>query len=165
MKTFNFARIQNSTIVPFMKEVKAVVRKIWDYKDEKPQLLACLNSGHAFSFPVLDRTVKAWSWGDGPTVFFVPDPAFGPAAIEPFLKPLVDAGYSVITFQPGPQFGATAIKTLVEALGPAHAVLAKGRGEQLVDRAVSRGMKVGKRFQVGNGSKDEVLTLIGSLER
>lgn len=115
---------------------------------------ALLATGHRFTVKLTDgRKVAAWSWGDGPTVFLVHGWAGRGGQLYPFVRPLVDAGYSVVLYD-APAHGesdgnitslvdmARTLTQVVSKAGPAHAVIAHSIGAASTLLAMSKGLKV-----------------------
>ena len=88
----------------------------------------------------LGGTIRAWRWGsEGPVVVLVHGWEGRGSQLAPFVRPLLGAGYSVVTFDapghgasPGkrsslPHF-AWALNAVVEATEPPHAILAHSLG-------------------------------------
>jgi len=59
---------------------------------------AFLSTGERFTRGVDGRSVVAWRWGDGPTVVLAHGWGGYGAQMQPFVEPLVRAGFSVILF-------------------------------------------------------------------
>lgn len=112
-----------------------------------------LASGRRFEVRVEGRRVVGWRWGNGggPVVYLVHGWGGRGGRLAAFATPLLDAGYSVVTFDaPGhgasgfgmssmPEF-ARALAALVERQGPAHAVIAHSLGAAATALAVSWGL-------------------------
>lgn len=99
-------------------------------------------------------------WGDGPTIYLVHGWGGRRPHLAMFVKPLVQAGYRVIAFDlpshnesdPGRLAPgrttlvecAEAVAAVIEAHGPAHAVVAHSLGANATALAASRGATVGR---------------------
>ncbi len=120
----------------------------FDAPDAERKFLA---AGHAFTIPDGDRKIAAWSWGDGPTVFMVHGWGGRGGQFHALVKPLVDAGYSVVLFD-APAHGASkerratvidfarALKAAVDAAGPAEAIVTHSMGAGAATLALARGL-------------------------
>lgn len=109
----------------------------FDAPDRERAVLA-----EATPFEVLLGTnirLKAWRWGRGPAVLLVHGWEGRGSQLAPFVRPLVESGHSVITFDaPGhgassgkrsslPHF-AYAVRGVAAAVGTAHAIIAHSLG-------------------------------------
>ncbi len=104
--------------------------------------------------------VAGEEWGEGPPVYLVHGWGGQRAHLAVFVKPLVQAGYRVITFDlpshnesdpgalaPGRTTAiecADAIAAMIEAHGPAHAVVAHSLGANATVLAAAQGAPVGR---------------------
>lgn len=100
---------------------------------------AWLKSAEPFSLDVAGERLRAWSWGEGPTVLLVHGWEGRGSQMGAFAHPLVEAGFRVVTLDgPGhgdssgrlssvPQF-AEAIAVLVEKIGPVHGIVTHSFG-------------------------------------
>lgn len=89
--------------------------------------------------PLNQNSLVSYAWGAGPTVVLAHSWGGRGTQLWPFVQPLVDAGYRVVTFD-GPAHGnstgkqtdmmefALAIKTVAEAYSPLHAVIGHSFG-------------------------------------
>ncbi|MBD3867591.1 MAG: alpha/beta fold hydrolase [Acidobacteria bacterium] len=59
---------------------------------------ATMAAGHRFDLEVDDHTLAAWSWGDGPTILLHHGWGGRASQMYRFVKPLVDAGFSVVAY-------------------------------------------------------------------
>ena len=93
----------------------------------------------------------AWSWGEGPVVLLVHGWNGRATQLGGFVQPLVDRGYRVVAFDalghgesPGRQNSlpelATAIRTVADAAGGVHAVIAHSLGAAATALALFDGM-------------------------
>lgn len=112
-----------------------------------------LASGHSFTFRWNGKELAAWSWGDGPTVFFLHGWGGRGGQFHKYFEPLVRAGYSVVTFDapahgqsPGKQSSllefSDVLSAFVSSMGPAHAVVGHSMGAAAIAMAMHRGLRV-----------------------
>ena len=112
-----------------------------------------LELARPISLVVHGRRIAAWTWGDGPIVYLVHGWGSRGARLAAFVRPLVDAGFQVCTFDaPGhgasegrmssmPEF-ARALQALVAEIGPAHGVVAHSLGASATTLAMHWGVPV-----------------------
>jgi pimeloyl-ACP methyl ester carboxylesterase len=112
-----------------------------------------LELARPISLVVHGRRIAAWTWGDGPIVYLVHGWGSRGARLAAFVRPLVDAGFQVCTFDaPGhgasdgrmssmPEF-ARALQALVTAVGAAHGVIAHSLGASATTLAMHWGVPV-----------------------
>jgi pimeloyl-ACP methyl ester carboxylesterase len=112
-----------------------------------------LELARPISLVVHGRRIAAWTWGDGPIVYLVHGWGSRGARLAAFVRPLVDAGFQVVTFD-GPGHGASegrlssmpefarALQALVTAVGPAHGVIAHSLGASAATLAMHWGVPV-----------------------
>ena len=146
MKNFSLVSLKNSTIVFLWREVRFMLRRYLNQGDS-----AFLESSHPFTVSVGEHRVRAWSWGDGQKVFYVSERGARGENLKPLVNPLLGAGFSVITFEnPNASKSAMAgiLKSLVDNLGPAHAVMAGGPAMKVVDLAIAKGLKTKRRIDL-----------------
>jgi len=98
-----------------------------------------MESAEPFDLEVAGERLSAWAWGTGPVVLLVHGWEGRGSQMGAFARPLVDAGFRVITFDgPGhgvstgktssvPQF-AEAIAVLAERVGPVHGIVTHSFG-------------------------------------
>jgi pimeloyl-ACP methyl ester carboxylesterase len=124
--------------------------------------------GHPFQVPVDGHTVAGEVWGGGPdgargqsdppAVYLVHGWGGWRGQLDPFVGPLLDAGFRVVAFDapshggsgPGPEGPgrsnilefADALAAVVAAHGPAHAVVAHSLGSTATAFALSQGLPV-----------------------
>lgn len=113
-----------------------------------------------FGVEVDGRRVAGRTWGSGPPVYLVHGWGGASGQLEPFVEPLLAAGYRVITFD-GPSHGesdpgslgparstlteqARALAAVVAAHGPAHAVIAHSLGCAATFFALRHGLPAGR---------------------
>ncbi|HZI65744.1 MAG TPA: alpha/beta fold hydrolase [Thermoanaerobaculia bacterium] len=99
----------------------------------------------------LARTLPTWTWGKGPGVLLVHGWGGHAGRLTPFVRSLLDAGFSVVAFDaPGhgiargrvsslPEFVA-AIRAVTETHGPFHAVIGHSLGAAAAALAVRDGL-------------------------
>jgi pimeloyl-ACP methyl ester carboxylesterase len=119
-----------------------------------------LERATAHTVDSLGVPLRAWEWGAGPLVVLAHGWAGRGSQLGAFVRPLVDAGYRVVAFdQPahGDSDGRTAslhafaegIRTVSEAFGGAHAVIAHSFGAMATVIALRRGLQVNRLVFVG----------------
>jgi pimeloyl-ACP methyl ester carboxylesterase len=122
-------------------------------RDLSPVVAGLPRRAHVIPFG--DETLRAWSWGGGPTVLLAHGWEGDAAQLRAFVAPLVAEGYRVVAFDmpahgrsSGRQVGvaemAHAIATIAEALGPVHAIVAHSLGGAATALAISRGLAVAR---------------------
>src|SRR5262249_34237538 len=111
--------------------------------------------GRPRTLQVNGERVVAWSWGRGPVVYLVHGWAGRGGQLSAFGPPLERAGDTVVTFD-APGHGdssrgrtslghvARALPAVVEAFGPAEAVIAHSLGAAATARALDEGLRVGR---------------------
>lgn len=117
---------------------------------------AALSTGERLDLPLPGRDrIVAWRWGRGPLVLLVHGWGSRGARLASFIRPLVDAGYSVAAFDaPGhgasagrlsslPQF-MRALRAVASRLGPVHAVVAHSMGAAATALEMARGLQAGR---------------------
>lgn len=114
-----------------------------------------LELARPISLVVQERRIAAWTWGDGPCVYLVHGWGSRGGRLAAFVRPLVDAGFQVVTFDaPGhgasegrlssmPEF-ARALRAVVTAVGPAHGVIAHSLGASATTLAMHWGVPVAR---------------------
>jgi pimeloyl-ACP methyl ester carboxylesterase len=100
---------------------------------------AVLAEAERLTIPMPKGKLPAWRWGEGPVVLLVHGWEGRGSQLAPFVQPLVDAGYCVVSFD-APGHGdapgrtanllsfAHAIAAVVAAIGPVHGVVAHSMG-------------------------------------
>lgn len=98
-----------------------------------------------------DEDLHAWSWGAGPLVILVHGWEGRGSQLAPFVRPLVERGFRVVTFDaPGhgrsrakqsslPHF-AWALRSVADAIAPVHAIVAHSFGCAAVTLAMHEGL-------------------------
>jgi pimeloyl-ACP methyl ester carboxylesterase len=76
----------------------------------KPESMATMASAHRFDLNVGNKTLAAWSWGDGPTIILHHGWSGRASHLWRFVQPLLDAGFSVVAYD-GPAHGDSPGKT------------------------------------------------------
>lgn len=111
--------------------------------------------------PYPGGALKAWSWGEGPTVLFAHGwESRGAWLAHTYLDPLLSKGFRVVTMDmpghgasPGEMSDvghfAEAIKAAVAHFGPLHAVVAHSLGAAGTLLALDRGAAVGRVAAIG----------------
>ncbi|MCO4773714.1 MAG: alpha/beta fold hydrolase [Deltaproteobacteria bacterium] len=119
-----------------------------------------LESARSYRMKSLGVPLQVWEWGEGPVVLLAHGWAGRGSQLGAFVQPLVQGGYKVIAFdQPahGDSGGRTAslhafaenIRTLAEASGGVHAVIAHSFGAMATNIAIRRGLEVNRLVFVG----------------
>jgi pimeloyl-ACP methyl ester carboxylesterase len=121
--------------------------------------LAVLETGHRFTLEACGYELAAWSWGDGPTVLLHHGWNGGAAHMTAFVKPLVDAGFSVVTYD-APAHGsspgritsapemARILREVAYRLVGLHAVVAHSIGGAATLIAIRNGLKLDRAVLV-----------------
>jgi len=115
-----------------------------------------LDAAHRFTFTTeRGKPVVAWSWGDGPTVFFMHGWGGRGGQFYHFVEPLVRAGFSVVAID-APGHGDTpgdhsslvdfceVLSQAVDKFGPAHAVIAHSLGAAATVWCLKEGLKANR---------------------
>ncbi len=111
-----------------------------------------LDRGRPASFRVRGRAVAAWTWGAGPAVLLVHGWGSRGARLGSFVSPLMEAGFSVVTFD-APGHGATggrlsslpeflfSIEAAHAAYGPFAGIIGHSLGGAASTLALARGVE------------------------
>src|SRR3954471_21387409 len=78
-----------------------VAVEIWfrpPHLDVRPELQAFLRTGEGSAIDVHGRPVAVWKWGTGPVVLLVHGWGGYGAQLQPFVEPLVKAGFQAVVF-------------------------------------------------------------------
>jgi len=114
---------------------------------------AVLDSGHAFTLNACGHELAAWSWGDGPTVLLHHGWNGRAAHMTGFVRPLLDAGFSVVTYD-APAHGespgritaapemARILREVAHRLVGLHGVVAHSLGGAATMLAIREGLKL-----------------------
>ncbi len=116
---------------------------------------ALLATGTPFSVPVNGALLRAWHWGQGPTVILMHGWEGRGAQFSAFVAPLVDAGLRVVAFDApahGDSMGrratptdfAAALTAVASWVGGVDAVIAHSLGAIATAIAVHRGLEVSR---------------------
>jgi pimeloyl-ACP methyl ester carboxylesterase len=119
-----------------------------------PREQEILAHGEPFTVPLgAASEVRAWRFGKGPTVILAHGWEGRGSQLTPFVNPLVERGYSVVTFDapghgasPGsrsslPHF-AWAVRGVADAIGAPHAIIAHSLGCAAATLALRDGLSV-----------------------
>jgi pimeloyl-ACP methyl ester carboxylesterase len=147
-----------------------VLSKIWPTEAERlaawmfchplrakllPEQEEVLDSGHRFTIKAFGYDLPAWSWGDGPTVLLHHGWNGRASHMTPFVRPLLEAGFSVVTYD-APAHGESAgsvtsapqmARVMFEVshrLGGLHGVVAHSIGGPATLLAVRAGLQLEK---------------------
>lgn len=115
----------------------------------------------------LQSKIKAWSWGEGPTVLLVHGWDGRGSQLGTFVRPLVEKGFRVVAFD-GPAHGDSPGKwtnlglyakamisltdELTEKFGPIHSVIAHSFGAGATSLAITLGMRVNRVVLIASPS-------------
>ena len=119
-----------------------------------------LHSGTPQNIPSGMGALKAWVWGSGPTVLLVHGWDGRGSQLGAFIKPLVDSGHRVVTFDSrghGDSFGnraslvsfADAITAMARHFGPLHGIVAHSFGAAATIYALRSGLHVPRLVFLG----------------
>ncbi len=115
--------------------------------------LAWIRSARSLSVTSGDHQLRAWSWGEGPTILLVHGWEGRGSQMGAFAAPLVEAGFRVVALDaPGhgdskvrlsslPEF-AQAIRDLAQAVGPVHGLVAHSFGAPGSALALQQGLRL-----------------------
>ena len=121
---------------------------------------AYLASARRFEVLFRGQLIRAWQWGEGPTVLLVHGWEGRGAQLAAHVGPLVQAGFRVVTFDaPGhgdsggrrltPIIFADAVTAVASWVGGIHAVIAHSMGALATTIAISRGLAVRRLVFLG----------------
>ena len=132
-------------------------------------------SAEPFELTVAGERLAAWTWGSGPTVLLVHGWEGRGSQMGAFARPLVDAGFGVITLDgPGhgqssgrrssvPQY-AEALAMLAEKVGPVHGIVTHSFGGAATGWAAQRVPLAARLvFIAPPGDLDQYVTFFGDL--
>ncbi|MEO7919766.1 MAG: alpha/beta hydrolase [Thermoanaerobaculia bacterium] len=119
-----------------------------------------LATGQAFTLASSTGRIQGWSWGQGAPVYLVHGWSGRGGQLSAFVQPLVDRGYSVVTFDaPGHGLSegagssliafAEVLRELVSKFGPAAGVVAHSLGGAAAAHAMRRGVAVPRLVLIG----------------
>lgn len=120
-----------------------------------PRIEAALATARRRDVDVDGTRIATWTWGAGPTVYLVHGWAGVGGQFAPFVQPLVEQGFQVVTFD-GPAHGdssgrrasivhfARALAAVGRVFGPAHGLIAHSLGAPAAAFAMRRGFAVGR---------------------
>ena len=159
---------QAARIVSWLSEKRPVetaklAQMLWSLprRSERPgRENAWLKAGTEIQIPSGMGQLQAWSWGEGPTVLLVHGWDGRGSQLGAFIKPLVDAGHRVVTFDSrghGDSFGnraslvsfADAITAVVRHFGPLAGIVAHSFGAAATLYALRSGLSVPRLAFVG----------------
>jgi AcrR family transcriptional regulator len=121
---------------------------------------AVLREGAAFDVPFAKGRLRAWRWGEGPTVLLVHGWGGRGGQLTPFVAPLRAAGFSVVAFD-GPAHGAShgriasvplfakAVHALSAHVGTVRGIVAHSMGAAGSAVALVEGLRVEASVFVG----------------
>ncbi|WLT33081.1 alpha/beta hydrolase [Geothrix sp. PMB-07] len=144
---------------------------------ETDQERTLLRTGRTFHFQSRGLRLRGHLWGEGPAVLCLHGWEGWGAQFHPFVEPLTQAGFSLLTFdQPGhggsqgrrsgPLDWAQASLDLVAEVGPIHGVVAHSLGAAGVGVAMDRGLQVPRAVFLAPPARPDpfyhgVLSLLG----
>jgi pimeloyl-ACP methyl ester carboxylesterase len=114
-----------------------------------------LETGHAGRIVVNGKTIKLWSWGNGPTVMVVHGWGSRAGRLQAVIHKLVEEGFSVVTFD-APAHGdsdgtttsiveyASVIEEVASWAGSVHAVVGHSWGGASLALALKQGLRIDK---------------------
>ncbi|MBT6178392.1 MAG: alpha/beta fold hydrolase [Deltaproteobacteria bacterium] len=137
-------------------ETAQLAELLWSLprRSERPgREVTWLDSGISQSVPSGMGNLKAWVWGTGPTVLLVHGWDGRGSQLGAFIKPLVDSGHRVVTFDSrghGDSFGkraslvsfADAVTAMARHFGPLHGIIAHSFGAAGTMYALRSGLHV-----------------------
>jgi pimeloyl-ACP methyl ester carboxylesterase len=124
---------------------------------------AVLESGHRFELNACGHELAAWSWGDGPTVLLHHGWNGRAAHMAGFVRPLLDAGYSVVAYD-APAHGdspgritaapemARILREVAHRLVGLHGVVAHSLGGAATLLAIRGGLKLERAVLIASPS-------------
>ena len=128
---------------------------------------AALKRAEAFAFRSDGRRLQGWAWGEGPAVLLAHGWGGRGSQLHPFVQPLLDEGYSVLTFD-GPGHGrseghtasvpmfARAMRDLADLRGPFHAVIGHSFGGATTAYALSQGLPASRAVLIAAPESPEI---------
>jgi pimeloyl-ACP methyl ester carboxylesterase len=136
-----------------------------------PAMRAVLDRGRPFQVEVEGQRIVGWSWGEGPAVYLVHGWGSRGGRLSAYVQPLVEASFRVIGFDAighgasggrmssMPQMART-LRTVVEANGPMHGVVAHSLGASVTTLAMEGGLAVGRAVFVAPSADPVGYTLL-----
>ena len=118
-----------------------------------PGALATMATAHRFDLEAADRTLAAWSWGDGPTIVLHHGWSGRASHMAAFVKPLTDAGFSVVAYD-APAHGdspgtttslpeiARVLRDVARRLHGIHGVVGHSFGSAVTLLAIRYGLRI-----------------------
>jgi pimeloyl-ACP methyl ester carboxylesterase len=132
--------------------------------------LETLASGRVSALRAGGQRIATWTWGHGPPVLLVHGWGSRGARLYSFVRPLTDAGFSVVAFDaPGhgdsagrlsslPQF-VVALQAAADAAGPLAGILAHSMGGAASTIAMARGLSAGRAVFLAPSANPGTYTL------
>ena len=125
-----------------------------------------LQQAEVSTFKYNNNSVQVYSWGTGPVVFFMHGWAGRGMQVSEFVKPLLEAGFKVVTFDapahgksPGKQSNilefSEAMRELGKTLGPVEAVIGHSIGGAAVYHALLHGFQANRVITVSTPAVPE----------
>lgn len=131
-----------------------------------PAERAVLRRGRPFNFISGGLRLRAWCWGEGPSILLAHGWGGRGGQLHAFVEPLLDEGYSVLAFDaPGhgqseghtasvPLF-ARAMLDLADLRGPFHAVIGHSFGGATTTYALSHGLSASRAVLIAAPTSPE----------
>ncbi len=131
---------------------------------------AQIERGRPFTVTVEHQHIGGWSWGDGPVVYLVHGWGSRGGRLAVYIPPLLAAGFQVVTYDglghgassgrmsSMPQLART-LRAVVDAMGPAHGVLAHSLGASAATLAMDGGLAVSRAVFVAPAADPVGFTL------
>jgi pimeloyl-ACP methyl ester carboxylesterase len=119
------------------------------------EAVAILEEATPFALTVAGRRLMGWSWGNGPAVYLVHGWGSRGGHLGAFVAPLLAEGFRVVTHDAlgqgasdsgltsMPEF-ARGLRAVVDAVGPAHGIIAHSMGASATALAMTQGLEVAR---------------------
>jgi pimeloyl-ACP methyl ester carboxylesterase len=144
-------------------ETARLAQLLWSLprRSERPgREHAWIHTGAERNVPSGMGSLKTWEWGSGPTILLVHGWDGRGSQLGAFIKPLVDSGHRVVTFDSqghGDSYGSRAslvsfadsITAIVRHFGPLHGIVAHSFGAAATLYALRSGLAVPRLIFLG----------------